>query len=151
MSMYMQANVTGLSSAAVAMLLCCSAASAESVPLMYAHGTLQVPAVINGRVSLNFTIDSGATDVSIPASLFSTLSRNGIVSRQDLLDKRMYKLADGSGEISQRFRIRSLRVGKLEVRDVIASVGDSGGRIIAGTELSIAAQICSLIMSAKPC
>lgn len=130
--MYMQAKVTGLSSAAVAMLLCCSAASAESVPLIYAHGTLQVPAVINGRVSLNFTIDSGATDVSIPASLFSTLSRNGVVSRQDLLDKRMYKLADGSGEISQRFRIRSLRVGKLEVRDVIASVGDSGGLLLLG-------------------
>lgn len=130
--MYMQAKVTGLSIAAVAMLLCCSAASAESVPLIYAHGTLQVPAIINGRVSLNFTIDSGATDVSIPASLFSTLSRNGVVSRQDLLDKRMYKLADGSGEISQRFRIRSLRVGKLEVRDVIASVGDSGGLLLLG-------------------
>ena len=129
----MQAKVSDLSSAAVlAMLLCCGAASAESVPLIHAHGTLQVPVVINDAISLNFTIDSGATDVSIPASLFSTLSRSGVVSRQDLLDKRMYKLADGSGEISQRFRIRSLRVGKLEVRDVIASVGDSGGLLLLG-------------------
>jgi len=44
----------------------------------------------------------------------------------------MYRLADGSREISQRFRIRSLRVGKLEVRDVIASVGDSGGLLLLG-------------------
>jgi gag-polyprotein putative aspartyl protease len=128
-----QAKVSELSSAALlAMLLYCGAAHSESIPLIHAHGTLQVPVVVNGRISLNFTIDSGATDVSIPASLFSTLTRDGIVSPQDLLDKRLYKLADGSGEISQRFRIRSLRVGKLEVRDVIASVGDSGGLLLLG-------------------
>ena len=122
-----------LSSAALlTMLLSCGAARSESVPLIHAHGTLQVPVVVNGKLSLYFTIDSGATDVSIPANVFSTLTRDGTVSRQDFLDKRMYKLADGSGEISQRFRIRSLRVGKLEVRDVIASIGDSGGLPLLG-------------------
>jgi clan AA aspartic protease (TIGR02281 family) len=114
------------------MQLCCGAAHSESIPLIHAHGTLQVPVVINGKVSLNFTIDSGATDVSIPATVFYTLTRTGTVSPQDLLDKRMYKLADGSGEIAQRFRIRSLRVGNLEVRDVIGSVGDSGGLLLLG-------------------
>ena len=96
-------------------LLSCGAAYADSIPLIHSQGTLEVPVVINGKISLNFTIDSGATDVSIPAAVFSTLTRDGIVSSQDLLDKRVYKLADGSGELSQRFRIRSLRVGKLEV------------------------------------
>jgi gag-polyprotein putative aspartyl protease len=129
----MHAKVSELSSVALlAMLLFCGAAYSESIPLVHAHGTLQVPVVINGKISLNFTIDSGATDVSIPATVFSALIRGGTVSSQDFLDKRMYKLADGSGEISQRFRIRSLRVGKLEVRDVIASVGDSGGLPLLG-------------------
>jgi hypothetical protein len=129
----MQAKVSELSSAALlAMLLSCGAAYSESIPLIHTHGTLQVPAVINDRISLNFTIDSGATDVSIPATVFAALTRSGAVSPQDFLDKRMYRLADGSGEISQRFRIRSLRVGKLEVRDVIASVGDSGGLLLLG-------------------
>jgi clan AA aspartic protease (TIGR02281 family) len=129
----MHAKVSELASAVLSVVLLYSgAAYSESVPFVHAHGTLQVPAVINGEISLNFTIDSGATDVSIPATVFSTLTRNGIVSPQDLLDKRVYKLADGSGEISQRFRIRSLRVGKLEVRDVIASVGDSGGLLLLG-------------------
>jgi clan AA aspartic protease (TIGR02281 family) len=118
--------------ALLAALLSGRAAHSESIPLIRAHGTLQVPVVINGKISLNFTIDSGASDVSIPASVFSTLTRTGTVSSQDLLDKRIYKLADGSGELSQRFRIRSLRVGKLEVRDVIASVGDSGGLLLLG-------------------
>jgi clan AA aspartic protease (TIGR02281 family) len=129
----MQAKVSKLSRAALlALLLSGGAAYSESIPLIHAHGTLQVPVVVNGRISLNFTIDSGATDVSIPASVFSALTRNGTVSPQDYLDKRMYKLADGSGEISRRFRIRSLRVGNLEVRDVIASVGDSGGLLLLG-------------------
>jgi gag-polyprotein putative aspartyl protease/surface-adhesin protein E len=129
----MHAKVSEFSSAALsAMLLFCGAAYSESIPLIHAHGTLQVPVVINGKISLNFTIDSGATDVSIPATVFATLIRDGTVSSKDYLDKRMYKLADGSGEISQRFRIRSLRVGKLEVRDVIASVGDSGGLLLLG-------------------
>jgi hypothetical protein len=129
----MHAKVSELSKAALlAMLLSCGAAYPESIPLIHAHGTLQVPVVINGKTSLNFIIDSGATDVSIPATVFSGLTRDGTVSRQDFLDKRLYKLADGSGEISQRFRIRSLRVGKLEVRDVIASIGDSGGLPLLG-------------------
>jgi hypothetical protein len=129
----MHAKVSEFSSvAAVAMLLACSAAHPESIPLIREHGLLQVPAVINGKISLNFTIDSGATDVSIPRDVFSTLTRDGTVSLEDFLDKRIYKLADGSGEISQRFRIRSLRVGRLEVRDVIASVGDSGGLLLLG-------------------
>jgi hypothetical protein len=129
----MHAKVSELSSAALlAMLLSCSAAYSESIPLIQARGLLQVPVVVNGKISLNFTIDSGATDVSIPGRVFSPLTRDGIVSPQDFLDKRIYKLADGSGEISQRFRLRSLRVGKLEVRDVIASVGDSGGLLLLG-------------------
>jgi clan AA aspartic protease (TIGR02281 family) len=129
----MHVKVRELSRAAlVATLLSSGAANSESIPLIHAHGTLQVPVVINDKISLDFTIDSGATDVSIPASVFAALTRAGTVSRQDFLDKRMYKLADGSGEISQRFRIRSLRVGKLEVRDVIASVGDSGGLLLLG-------------------
>jgi len=114
------------------MLLAFGAAYSESIPLISDRGTLQVPVVINGTMSLNFTIDSGATDVSIPANVFSTLIRAGTVSSQDFLDKRIYKLADGSTQYSQRFRIRSLRVGNLELRDVIASVVPAAGSLLLG-------------------
>src|SRR5271168_4425589 len=121
-----------LNAAFLAVLLGCGAAHSESIPLIHDHGTLQVPVVINGRISLDFTIDSGATDVSIPANVFSTLIRGGTVSPEDFLDKRIYKLADGSTQFSQRFRIRSLRVGNLELRDVIASVVPSAGSLLLG-------------------
>jgi clan AA aspartic protease (TIGR02281 family) len=114
------------------MLLLCGAAYPESIPLVHEHGTLQVPAIINGKISLNFTIDSGATDVCIPANVLFSLTREGNVSPQDFLDKRAYELADGSTEFSRRFRIRSLRVGHLELRDVIALVVPSSGSPLLG-------------------
>jgi hypothetical protein len=35
-----------------------------------------VPVVINDKITLDFTIDIGAADVSIPADVFSTLRRH---------------------------------------------------------------------------
>ena len=34
-----------------------------------------VPVQINGAITLDFTVDSGAADVSVPADVFSTLAR----------------------------------------------------------------------------
>ena len=118
--------------ALLAMLLFCGAVYPESIPLVHERGTLQVPVIINGRISLNFTIDSGATDVCIPANVFFSLTREGSVSARDFLDKRAYQLADGSRRFSQRFRIRSLQVGRLELRDVVASVVPSAGSLLLG-------------------
>jgi clan AA aspartic protease (TIGR02281 family) len=129
----MHCKLSGISSAALfAMLLLCGAAYSDSIALVHENGTLQVAVVINDKISLDFTIDSGATDVSIPANIFFSLTRAGTVSPQDFLDKRAYTLADGSTAYSQRFRIRSLRVGNLELQDVIASVMPSAGSLLLG-------------------
>jgi clan AA aspartic protease (TIGR02281 family) len=129
----MHCKVSNIAGAALlAMLLTGSAAYSESIALVHEHGTLQVPVVINGKSTLDFTIDSGASDVCIPANVFFALTRDGTVLPQDFLDKRAYQLADGSTELSQRFRIRSLRVGHLELQDVIASVIPSAGSLLLG-------------------
>src|SRR5277367_6478506 len=109
-----------------------AAAHAESVALVNEHGSLQVPVVINGKVSFNFTIDSGATDVCVPANVFYSLTNAGTVSQQDFLDRGPYKLADGSTHYAQRFRFRSLRVGGLELHDVVASVVPAAGSLLLG-------------------
>jgi hypothetical protein len=114
------------------LLLACGAAYPESIPLMHEHGTLQVPVVINDRIVLNFTIDSGASDVSIPADVFSTLIRTGTVSTKDLLDTRAYTLADGSVQSSQLFRILSLKIGTIELRDVVGSVAPAASPLLLG-------------------
>jgi clan AA aspartic protease (TIGR02281 family) len=108
------------------------AAHSESVSLVDDRGSLQVPVAINGKASFNFTIDSGATDVCIPANIFYSLVNAGTVSQRDYLDKRVYKLADGTRQYAQRFRIRSLRVGSLEMSNVTASVVPAAGSLLLG-------------------
>jgi hypothetical protein len=54
--------------------------SGAELPLKKDGGTFVVPVQINGAITLNFTIDSGAADVSVPADVFSTLTRTGTIS-----------------------------------------------------------------------
>jgi len=81
-----------------------------------------VPVLINGKITLDFTVDSGASEVTIPADVFGTLLRTGTISNADLLQPGEYVLADGSTRRERRFRILTLRVGNLEMRNVVASV-----------------------------
>jgi predicted aspartyl protease len=69
---------------------------AESIPLSMQGGTFVIPVLINGQITLNFTIDSGAADVSIPADVVSTLIRTGTIQESDFVGKKTYRLADGS-------------------------------------------------------
>ena len=114
------------------LLACNSAANGESVALQQEGGTLVVPVLINNRITLNFTIDSGAADVSVPADVFSTLIRAGTIAKSDFIDEQVYQLADGSERRAQRFRVRSLRVGSLELQNVIASVAPPAGSLLLG-------------------
>jgi hypothetical protein len=61
-----------------------------------------------------------------------SLIRTGTITKSDLLDKRVYILADGSEQRSQRFRIRSLRVDNLELHDVVGSVAPSARSLLLG-------------------
>lgn len=114
------------------LLACGTAVFAESIPLRHEDGTFLVPVLVNDTITLDFIIDTGAGDVSIPADVFSTLVRTGTVEQSDFVDTRLYRLADGSEQRFQRFRIRSLRVGSLELRDVIASVAPETGILLLG-------------------
>jgi clan AA aspartic protease (TIGR02281 family) len=105
---------------------------AESIPLTRDNGTFVVRAVVNDQITLNFTLDSGASDVSIPADVFSTLVRTGTIRKDDYLDTQVYELADGSKSRSQRVRLRSLKVGSVELRNVVASVAPQSGTLLLG-------------------
>jgi clan AA aspartic protease (TIGR02281 family) len=105
---------------------------ADAVPIVPDAGTFVVPVLINDRLTLNFTIDSGASDVSIPADVFSTLIRTDTISDSDLLEPAMYTLADGSSRTAQRFRIRSLRIGNFQLHDVVGSVAPVRGALLLG-------------------
>jgi uncharacterized protein len=107
-------------------------ASSIGVPLKMDSGILVVPVEINGTMKLDFVIDSGAADVSVPADVVSTLKRAGTIKESDFVGQRTYVLADGSKSQSATFMIRSLRVGDMVVENVRGSVASSQGSLLLG-------------------
>lgn len=102
------------------------------VELLSRYGILTVPVLINNAITLDFVVDSGASDVSVPADVVSTLIRTGTINDDDFLGKRTYTLADGSTVPSETFRIRSLKVGSTILEDVAASIAPARGQLLLG-------------------
>lgn len=103
-----------------------------SVPLLEQNGTFAVPVSINGQITLNFVVDSGASDVSVPADVVMTLIRTGTITSSDFIGSQTYVLADGSKVPSERFVIRSLQVGGASLGNVTASVASVSGSLLLG-------------------
>jgi clan AA aspartic protease (TIGR02281 family) len=106
--------------------------SATSVVMQIDGGVYAVPVLINGAITLDFVVDSGAADVSIPADVVSTLIRTKTLKASDFIGRQTYVLADGSKVPSQTFLIRSLKVGDRVIEDVTASVASASGSLLLG-------------------
>jgi len=109
-----------------------SGESGTHVALIRDGGTYLVPVLINGVIPLNFTVDSGAADVSIPADVVLTLVRTGTLTENDFIGSQKYQLADGSAVESKTFIIHSLKVGDRTVTNVRASISDVKGGLLLG-------------------
>lgn len=117
--------------AMIIMLLALPAAALE-VNLARRQGIYQLPARINGVITLDFVLDSGAAEVVIPADVVLTLLRTGTVAEEDFLPGQSYTLADGSSLRSPRFIIRTLEVGGYSVSNVAALVAPVAGDLLLG-------------------
>jgi clan AA aspartic protease (TIGR02281 family) len=102
------------------------------VPLQRQDGTYVVPVLINNAITLNFFVDSGAADMSVPADVFSTLRRTGTITDADIIGDQTYVLADGSKSKSFTFTIRSLKVGDIVIENVIGGVAPLQGSLLFG-------------------
>jgi predicted aspartyl protease len=104
----------------------------RSIRMKSDGGTYVVPVTINDAIKLDFVVDSGSADVSVPADVVLTLIRTGTINDSDFLGNRTYQLADGSSLPSPIFRIRSLRVGSVRVSNVTASVAPVRATLLLG-------------------
>jgi predicted aspartyl protease len=102
------------------------------VGLVRGGGTYTVPVRINGVIELQFTVDSGASDVTIPADVVLTLIRTGTLTSSDFIGEQTYRLADGRTIQSSVFRIRELKVGDKYAYNVRGSVADVQGSLLLG-------------------
>ena len=107
-----------------------------SVPMQRRGGLYVVPVLINDAITLDFIVDSGASDVRIPADVVMTLMRTGSLTASDFLGQKTYVLADGSTVPSQTFRIRSLKVGNKVLENVNGSTSEKGFLLLGQSFLS---------------
>ena len=118
-------NAHGRGSAAVP-------AGSHIVNMQSLGGTYVVPVTINAAITLGFVVDSGASDVSVPADVVLTLMRAGTVTKSEFLGTKTYELADGSSLPSPTFVIKSLKLGDAVVPNVTASVAPVRGTLLLG-------------------
>jgi predicted aspartyl protease len=102
------------------------------VPLKEDSGIFVVPVEINGAITLDFAVDSGAGNVTIPADVYYTLVRTGTIKDSDIVGQRTVILADGSQSKLPTFTIRSLRVGDKIIENVNANVLPLEGQLLLG-------------------
>lgn len=95
-------------------------------------GILVAPVVVNNSMKLNFLVDSGASDVSIPSDVFSSLLRNGAIAQADITGSRQFVDANGETTRAKVFVIRSLKVGNVEVSGVEADVAPVNAPLLLG-------------------
>lgn len=102
------------------------------VRMVSGNGTFHVPVLINDTLKLNFVVDSGASDVSIPANVARTLMSTGTINESDFTGSANHRLADGSIVSSRTFIIRSLTVGDRTVTNVRASIARANAHLLLG-------------------
>ena len=105
---------------------------ADEVTLVQAGGVFEIPVRINGAITLNFILDSGASDVQIPLDVFSTLVRANTIQKSDLIGESTYVLADGTKKKALKFLIRELKIGNQILHNVSGGVGPANGSLLLG-------------------
>lgn len=95
-------------------------------------GVYELPVLVNGVIELNFILDSGASDVHIPLSLFKTLINAGKIKREDIIGLETYSIADGSNVENLKIILRKLEIGQFTADNVEASVGTDDSPLLLG-------------------
>jgi clan AA aspartic protease (TIGR02281 family) len=108
------------------------ALGAEDISLKNEGGIYVVPVRINGAITLDFIVDSGASDVVLPADVAMTIARTGTITDDDFIGSSEYTLADGSKLKSDRFVLRELKIGDLTVAHVTAIIGSPKAEPLLG-------------------
>jgi clan AA aspartic protease (TIGR02281 family) len=85
-------------------------------------GNLWVPAQINNVVTIDFVVDSGASDITLPKDVYQTLIRSGTLTKANYIGQVQFGIGDGSQVAGLKFKLASLQVGDQILKDVVASV-----------------------------
>jgi clan AA aspartic protease (TIGR02281 family) len=103
------------------------------VKLRPGHGVWSVPAEINGALTFDLMVDSGAALASINAETFAALKRAGAIEETDIIERqRIFGQADGSQWRADVVVLESVKVGDVVVENVKATVAPSNAPQLLG-------------------
>jgi Aspartyl protease len=74
----------------------------EEVSIEKRGDTYRVRVRINDTITLPFLLDTGVSDLAIPADVALTLVRAGALASGDFIGKDRYTLANGSEEVREQ-------------------------------------------------
>ena len=92
----------------VGLTLLVGSAIAENIPLTLYGSTMTAPVQINGAITLNFVLDTGASTVILTDDVIRTLRRAGALQSSDFIANKTYTLADGSQYTGAQVVLRTL-------------------------------------------
>jgi predicted aspartyl protease len=101
-----------------------STSTKTEAPALVLGGTFVILATVNGTTPAALRVDSGATDVMLPRNVAVRLISNGSLTHADYVSTKSYRLADGSLRTQKVYRLRSLKVGALIVRDIHCTISN---------------------------
>lgn len=99
------------------------------------NSTKTIPIKINDLKEIDFIFDTGASETTITADVVSVLIRQKIISKDDFLPGKSYKLADGSIVKSPRFIIKKLEIGNEIFNNVEATIVSSQSDPLLGQNI----------------
>ena len=67
----------------------CDSLSAKEISLEKKRGVYELTVKLNSAVTLNFILDTGASEVNFPAGIASMLLKTGTISREDFLPAKV--------------------------------------------------------------
>jgi len=109
-----------------------AAMRARPVDTIMENGTRKVPVQVNGNLTKNFVIDSGASTVALPSGVVNELMQTGTLTESDFRGNVVSIIADGSKSQHRCFILHSIRVGDTIVSDVVAIDAGPNGPLLLG-------------------
>lgn len=94
----------------------------HEIPLVrQASGTYLVKASVNG-LPMDFILDTGASSVSVSQVESDFMLKNGYLKSSDIKGNSRYVDAQGETHTEKSVRLRSIKIGEIEVSDIRAGV-----------------------------
>jgi hypothetical protein len=94
--------------------------------------TFQVPVRINDKVTINFTVDSGAIVVQIPVNFVDLLVKNNVIKLSDILFDHKYIQANGTEITNKNIVFKQLQVGDRIAYNVAGTIGAPNSLLLLG-------------------